>query len=767
MAMEVDWSKSHGRSLERASLAFALIVGVVACALPLTGTLGPESALLFALTLCPWVSALAAKRAHASAGVPTATLLAQAIGTSWLRLALPVALLGLNALRVEPCDPLSGLRFIALGPWAGLTLASVAGTLIGSAIARRRWALIVAALLPLLEVGRAAADFVRSPAIFAYGHFFGYFPGTFYDRRVDVPGAWLSHRLLGAVLALGLWALLYAAREPSTGRLSSARVVARPGAVVWCAVLALGSAWFARDAYALQHRSSVEAISAQLGRAIDTPRCRVVLPRELPDADAHRLAEDCEFRISQVERRLGVHERSRITAFFFRSPEEKRALMGAARVYIAKPWRREVYLQLSEYPHPVLAHELAHVVARHASRGWFGVPGKLGGLVPEPTLIEGLAVALEPHARDELTAHQWTKAAQASGIAPPLQDLLGVRFFGTNQALAYTLAGSFLRFVLDTRGAAAVRKVYAVGSVAEALGKPLPELEREWRAYLATVPLPRRAEALARLRFERPGVWSQVCPHLIEQLEGERDAALSAGDLERALTSCQAVLAVDHNDTGNRAIMASVLARRGDLEGAARAIKQLEGPPRAPTPVLVRARTGLADAAFERSEYARAESSYRALLDEPQPENDARQLEVKLLALEATEPARSLLREFLVKEPFGGSDARASMHLIRELALLRSDGLAPYLEARQLRAANRYDLIQSLLRDALARGLPTLRLRVEALRMQMQATFVIGALSEAEAIASQLAQREGATLAEQAEARDFQERVAFRRRATH
>jgi hypothetical protein len=412
----------------------------------------------------------------------------------------------------------------------------------------------------------------------------------------------------------------------------------------------------------------------------------------------------------------------------------------------------------------VLPHELAHVVARLAASGPFGVPGRLGGLLPEPTLVEGMAVALEPHARDELTVHQWAKAAHTSHIAPPLASLLGASFFGANQQLAYTLAGSFLRFVLDTQGAPALRRVYQQDSVERGLGKPLAALEKDWRAFLATVPLPARGAALAALRFERPGVWSQVCPHLVEQLEGELGAALSAGDLERAVDKCQAVLAIDARDTGTRATLISVLGRRGLLQAAGDEIKRLEGPPRAPTPVVVRARTALADAAFARGEYPAAEASYRALLDEPQPENDARQLEVKLLALEAGEPARGLLREFLVSDPFGGSDARVALHLIHELARTRGDGLAAYLEARQLRGADRYDLVESLLRDALARGLPTLRLRVEALRMQVQATFIIGALSESEAIASQLEQREGATLAEQEEAKDWRDRIAFRRK---
>ncbi|MDB4984907.1 MAG: hypothetical protein JWN04_85 [Myxococcaceae bacterium] len=760
------WNKPRWLSLDRTALAFALLVGVLACALPLTRTLGPESALLLSLTLAPWAAAISSRRAQRAVGKLTGSLLAETIGSSWLLLALPIALLTANGLLVDPCDPIGGLRFIALGPFVSLTLSALIGTIAGSSLTSARWATTLAVAAPLLDVARGAGGFVRSPAIFSYGHFFGYFPGTLYDRKVDVPAAWLSHRLQTAVLALGLWALLSAARDPATGRLRAGRLLDQRVLLGLASALALASTWIAREGYALHHVSSSATIAAQLGSVIETPRCRAVLPRELPASTAHRLAEDCEFRISQLEKLLGVRENQRISAFFFRTVEEKRDLMGAARVYIAKPWRREVYLQLADYPHPVLAHELAHVVARHASRGLLGMPGRLGGLVPEPTLVEGMAVALEPAARDELTAHQWAKAAQAEELAPPLSSLLGLGFFGTNQSLAYTLAGSFLRFVLETRGAEAVRRIYAESSVERALGKPFAELERDWKTYLAKVPLPERASALARLRFERPGVWSQVCPHLIEQLDGELGAALSAGDLEQALNKCKAVLAVDKNDSETRVKLASVLAQRGDLPAARAQLKRLEAKPKAPSPTIARGWTAIADAEFATGKYQPAEAAYRALLEQPQPESDSRQLEVKLLALEAGEPARSLLRELLVAEPFGRSDPRMVMHLIRELDLVRTDGLARYLEARQLKSAERFDVVQSLLRDALARGLPSQRLRVEALRMQVQAAFITGALSEAEATASQLEHREGASLAEQQEAQDWKARITFRRSGT-
>ncbi len=750
---------------ERAALVFAFLVAVIGCALPLTGTFGPESSILFALTLSPWAAALGAHAAVSAqtTGAGTGTLLARSIAMSWRLLLVPVALLALNGLRVDPCDPMGGLRFLALGPWLSVTLAAVVGVALGSAFGSARVAVTLAVLAPLLELARAVHGFLRTPAIFAFGHFFGYFPGTFYDRRVEVPEAWLSHRLLGALIGGGLWALLSAARDPVRGRIVLARVIEHPVLVALSGACALASAWIGYRAESLHHATSSAALREQLGLVVETAHCRAVLPRETSPGDAQRLAEDCEFRIAQIERLLGVRERERITAFFFRSAQEKRIAMGAARVYIAKPWRREVYLQLAEYPHLVLPHELAHVVARHAARGPFGVPGRLFGLVPEPTLVEGMAVALEPHARDELTAHQWAKAAQAAKVAPPLERLLGAGFFGANQALAYTLAGSFLRFVLEQYGSAALRQVYAQGSVEAALHKPLRALEQAWRAYLERVPLPARAAALARLRFERPGVLSQVCPHLVERLEGELGAALGAGDLERALESCRAVLAVDSKDTGSRATLVGLLARMGQDRAAAAELTRLKGPPAAPTPVLARAKSALADASFQRGRHREAEASYRALLAEPQPENELRQIEVKLLALEAGEPARSLLRELLLSDTPRGNDGRVAVHLIRELAAVRSDGLAPYLEARQLLGADRHDLALSLLRAALAHGLPTERLRVEALRMHALASFVTGSLGEAEAVAAELERREGATLAEQQEAKDWRERITFRR----
>ena len=71
--------------------------------------------------------------------------------------------------------------------------------------------------------------------------------------------------------------------------------------------------------------------------------------------------------------------------------EEKKDLIGIGRTLIAKPWRREVYLQMARWPHPVLGHEVVHAVLSEAGRGPFAVAATWGGLIPNPGIIEGAA----------------------------------------------------------------------------------------------------------------------------------------------------------------------------------------------------------------------------------------------------------------------------------------------------------------------------------------------------------------------------------------
>jgi hypothetical protein len=747
------------------ALGLGALVGLVLAALPLAGSLGPESALVLGLVLSPLAAAVGAgvvrDARRRRIALPTSTIAARAWGGALLIVAAPLSVLLLNLARVPSCAPLSGLAFELIGPVASVLVSATIGLWIATLVRAPRISTALAALAPIGEMAWALYRFRESPAIFAYGHAFGWFPGTLYDEGTTIGAPYFALRLGSLALVLGLVALHAALVDPATQRLSRSRLATRVPQLLVASLLLAGFALVEGHAEALGTRSSAESIREALGGRASSGRCTAIVPRELPRDEAQRLAEDCAFRLTQLERGLGVRPGPRVTAFFFRDVSEKRALMGAGDTYIAKPWRREVYLQLGEWPHPVLAHELAHVVAGDVASGPFRVGGQLGGLLPDAGMIEGMAVAMAWGERDGLTPHEWARAMLALGIAPTIEGTRGLSFLLEPAGRAYTISGSFYRFLFDRYGAGVVRRAYRTGDLAGAAGKPVAELAREWRAFIETVPLPDDALALARARFARGAIFARPCPHRVALLRLQLAGDLAANDPPRTVSTCREVLAIDPADTTTRAVLAGALARQGLGGDADRELTSLERRWEAPTPILSAAREAIADAAWRRGDDATALRLLSALEAQPRDEDSRRVLEVKLLALRAGGQQAALLGRLLAAET--PPDGAFAVHVARELGAVRRDGLSPYLEARQLVNARRHADAVPMLRAALTRGLPTTLLTREARRMLATSLWATGARHESARLWAETARRVGATEPERLEARDWLTRARLAR----
>ncbi len=760
------------RTLRQRSTIAALVVGALTglglCLSPLLGTPGVESALVLGIVLPPFCGAIGARvvdRLRKEGGAPEAAeVIADAVGGAIAVLAVPTILLGLNTLRVPVCAPVEGMTFLLLGPGIGVVLAATLGAGIAAIVPKPRVATTLAVLAPFAAIGLALARFYATPAIFAYGHFFGYFPGTLYDPDVTVTLAYVTFRALSLAWILGMWAGLAAIWDPEAQRPRVAVLFRRwrlALASALCLAAALGGIAYGT---ALGHHSTPESIAEALGGRLESERCVVVFPREMPRGDARRIGRDCDVRVEQAERVLGVRHAAPITAFFFRNADEKRALMGASNTYIAKPWRNEVYLQTGAWPHPVLFHEIVHVVVGAVGRGPFRISGGLGGFFPSPGVIEGVAVAIAWEPQEGLTPHQWARAMLDLDLAPSLADVDGLSFLLQPASRAYTASGSFVRWMLDTEGSAAVRRLYRTGSFEAALGRPMVEAERDWHRYLREeVDLPPQARALAELRFSRPGIFGQICPHRIANLRSELSSDLAAGDDRSAGQKCGAILELDGGQASARALLVGILARLGNTDRAEAELASLVGPPSAAVPLVLSARQALADARWLRGEDAGAAELYASLLSEPMTDQDARQIEVRQLAIEMGGRGERALRGLLVPHRDRTNDAVTAMAHVSALERVRTDGLAPYLAARQLSFRNRFDLALPRIREARSRGLSTARLRTEARRMEAIATFATGAVDESTHLWRRILHDEASTAAEQLEARDWLTRI----RLTH
>ena len=138
----------------------------------------------------------------------------------------------------------------------------------------------------------------------------------------------------------------------------------------------------------------------------------------------------------------------------------------------------------------------------------------MAGLFVNIGVVEGIAVAADWRVR-ELTVHGWTKAMQALGLMPDLRkslDILG--FWSISSSRAYTVAGSFLRYLVDTYGIDKFWVLYASNNFERAYERPLDELVTEWEGFLEKIPLPKDDLLMAEHRFKRPGIFQKVCPHV-------------------------------------------------------------------------------------------------------------------------------------------------------------------------------------------------------------------------------------------------------------
>jgi hypothetical protein len=638
------------------------------------------------------------------------SLVLRGLATGALFAALALLAAWIHVLRVGPCAPLSGSLAFLLGPGIGALLAGagasaialIVGRVFAPSRARRRWASWIAGLWPLSTALVGVFLFWATPAIFAFDPFVGFFSGTLYDEVVDAWGPLLTYRA-GTLLTLGA-ILAFAA---SAGRPDVAAIDGRGAAMngrgklaALGALLAFGSLTLVAYGPQLGHRTSARWIRDQLGASRVGPRCEVVYPASTSEEEAALMLRDCEEEIRAVEARFGARGPEMIVAFFFKDGEQKRRLMGAADTYIAKPWRAEVYLQVASYPHPVLGHELAHVIAGASAPGPFHVAGHLGGLIANPGLIEGVAVASSPE-RDELTPAQWARAMKELGLLPKLGRIFSLGFLGENSSIAYTVAGSFVSFQLEQGRSAALRAWYGGASFEQAFGRSFAQAEEEWRASLERVSLPDAALVVAKARFDRPAIWGRRCPHVVERLRDEAEQCQSEGRIDEADAKYGWLLKLDELDPSARLERAKIARARGDSDGFLRQLAALAADPHVPSNWRARTLEAEGDERLRRGELDRAYAAYDAATKLVVDEDRSRNLEVRRWLAGAPDRAARFGRLLVPRVDKRDEAVPAMLELARFVGAGEGAPLdrafARYLLARRLYDARAFDDARAML----------------------------------------------------------------------
>jgi tetratricopeptide (TPR) repeat protein len=747
------------------------VIGLVACFVPLFDRVGYESAALFGLVAGLVVPFLTLHAYHigdiSSPATPGQGAGARDFGRLAIRhlsmLVVPVALLAANALRVQTCDFETGFAFWLAIPVVTTLLAQTTGWCIAgwrSANAWHRYAAV--GLFIAATVGWFLWRLAMQPPITGHQWLIGYFSGSIYDEALSLPWSLVYYRAFNLLFAGAALALVAAAS--AVQRSGSFDIVSRGrlwwglgGASILLLTCALGWTYAPDNGVGLTR----DYITEQLGGRLETEHFVIHYPQTERFTDQRAaLAEDHEFRYREMKAFFDTDPASdtKIHSFVYRNRDQKAKLMGGRRTMVARIWLKEMHILWPRYGHHLLAHELAHVFTYPFGSGplrlsadmWVGV--NMG-------LVEGIATAADWPV-DEMTPHQAAAALRQVGLAPDLRGIIGAGGFWTSaSSRAYTLTGSFLRFLRERYGIEQVKAAYGTGDFRPAFGKSADTLITEWEAYLRDVELDEGTLELVRYLYRRPSIFAKVCPRTIGKLKQRARVAAARGDLAEAKRIYDQVVGFAPKNVDFQLEYAELLLQHDAIESAIARLNAVRE--RRDLAAVHRAHLleVLGDARWHQGEIASARDAYQSCLQPRLPAGKERFNRVKLASLSPERTAvRSLAFHYLVK----GADSGVGSFFPMEWARRRpEDALGAYLVGRRLWGARLWKQSTRYLQDALDNhGLPE-SLRPETRRLLARSSYFSDKVSVARRAFEKLRKADRARY--RWEAREWLERLDFRR----
>jgi len=725
-----------------------VVVGGALTTLPLVGTLGYEHGFVLGPLAAAGGIAVGVEAVRAARDRGEARLrdVLRDVGRELgILLGLAFAMPIVGQLWQRACEPMGGIGFFLMGPVLCAALGAVAGIWGGVLGSTRRRGLLLGALPMLASTVVGVWRLIGEPVVFAYDPFFGYFSGSVYDEAVSVGDVYIRFRLYNllaaatAVLALAVWL----GPELRLRRLPPRAAAFRGAPIV---VLAALTAWIGLRGSRHGFTADLESITEVLSGTYETEHFIIYYaPRSADARTIDTIALEHEFAWAQLEDAMGGRAPDgKVTSFVFANNEQKRRQMGAGTVQVAAPWRRQIYLDHRAFPHPVLHHELAHIFGATVGDPVFGV--SLSGGKLNMGLIEGFATAMAPRESERLDLHDQAQVLMRLDKLPKMAAIMGPGFFTKASQVAYTAAGSFCLYLIETRGFEPMAQLYrSAGDFDHAYATPLAPLEREWLDFLAAREgVTDDDVAAAAQRFRRPSVFERPCAHRTAQVKTEIDRALARGRFGEAIDGYRDLCSLEPEQPEHGLGLAHALAIAGEWDPASRVLATLADGTDLTTTILAAIAERQGDVELAQGDLQAAGEAYRRAMVQPQSEARLRLLQLREIATQDAELAPFVLAYL---SPFDGTDdeivrAITAGWAAREIAARpRHAALGEYLLGRQLLGAERPAGAAAHLERALAddgRGMPTPEMLRAARVALLEAYTLLGRWDDATLVLARL-----------------------------
>lgn len=194
------------------------------------------------------------------------------------------------------------------------------------------------------------------------------------------------------------------------------------------------------------------------------------------------LGQSAEEALASNLQVLGSRTYSRLPIYlvFVSSRPEMTRVAGHPAGGYAEPGEDSAFFLVTPTASVPLRHELMHVL----SFGLWGQPAQ-----PEAWVVEGLGT-LAPGRCGPFSLHQLAAAWADEDRLVPLDTLLGYTYANTDDVVIYAESASFLKFVYERYGPAALRQLWqqSLAPTAAHLGATPATIEAAWRTRLTMIP---------------------------------------------------------------------------------------------------------------------------------------------------------------------------------------------------------------------------------------------------------------------------------------
>jgi tetratricopeptide (TPR) repeat protein len=275
----------------------------------------------------------------------------------------------------------------------------------------------------------------------------------------------------------------------------------------------------------------------------------------------------------------------------------------------------------------------------------------------------------------------------ALGQSPTIGRALGAGFTFESGPRAYTVAGSFCRYLLDTFGGSKLRALYrSAGDFISVYGRDLDALERDWKGFLAALPVDEKSRAEAEENFRRPAIFHKVCARELAARVSEARGLMMTAPAD-AVTLLSSTCADDPDEPTFHLDLAEAQIAAGDPDRALATLAETEASGSLTRPLRGRAANLRAGIHVRARRFAEAQAAIEQALRAATEDADERLARAKLRAL-ADEPSRRTLGRVLFGDDRGRPlEAALAVYLLTEFARQFPDEeLGAYLIGRQLAA---------------------------------------------------------------------------------